>query len=198
MSAMQDSTPPYTRQGDAGQAPSHVQAPPLAAAPFRIRDARSKSPALAALLSMMPGLGQVYVGYYQRGFVHAGVIASLVTILSSSQLDDLKPLFGLFMAFFWLYNIVDAARRASLYNDALAGNTAIELPQDFKSPGIRGSIFGGSSLIVIGLVLLLHTRFEMSLDWVDEWWPVAPMILGVYLVARAVTDRGSQKPDEPR
>ena len=98
----------------------------------------------------------------------------------------------------WPYNIVDAGRRASLYNDALAGNAAIELPQDFKSPGIRGSIFGGATLIAVGLILLPHTRFQISLDWVDEWWPAAPMIFGVYLVVRAILDRQTPKPDNTR
>ncbi len=176
-------------QEDTGQAPPYAQAPPLAPPQVRMRDTRSKSPALAAVLSMMPGLGQVYVGYYQRGFVHAAVIASLITIISSGALERLIPLFALFMSFFWLYNIIDAARRASLYNDALAGNPSIELPQDFKSPGIRGSIFGGAALIAVGFILLLHTRFGVSLDWVEEWWPVAPIIFGTYLFVRALQER---------
>jgi hypothetical protein len=179
MNAMQDSTA------------SHVppQPPPLVAVQGRLRDTRSKSPALAALLSMMPGLGQVYVGYYQRGFVHAAVVATLITILASETVERMAPLFGLFLAFFWLYNIIDAARRASLYNDALAGNPSIDLPEDFKAPGLRGSIFGGSALIVVGFILLLNTRFGVSLDWIGEWWPVAPMILGAYLLGRAVQER---------
>jgi hypothetical protein len=176
-------------QEDTGQAPPYAQAPPMAPPQVRMRDTRSKSPALAAILSMMPGLGQVYVGYYQRGFVHAAVIASLITIIASGALELLIPLFALFMSFFWLYNIIDAARRASLYNDALAGNPSIELPQDFKSPGLRGSIFGGATLIAAGFILLLHTRFGISLDWIEEWWPVAPMIFGVYLLVRAIQER---------
>jgi hypothetical protein len=137
----------------------------------------------------MPGLGQVYVGYYQRGFVHAGVAASLITIISSGAVEKLVPLFSLFMAFFWLYNIIDAARRASLYNDALAGNPSIELPEDFKSPGIRGSIFGGATLVIVGFIMLMHTRFGVSLDWVEDWWPVIPMIFGAYLLGRAILER---------
>ena len=156
-------------QEDTGQAPPYAQAPPLAPPQVRLRDTRSKSPALAAVLSMMPGLGQVYVGYYQRGFVHAAVIASLITIISSGALERLIPLFALFMSFFWLYNIIDAARRASLYNDALAGNPSIELPQDFKSPGIRGSIVGGAALVAAGFILLLHTRFGISLRGISPW-----------------------------
>src|SRR6266540_2183744 len=111
MNAMQESTTP--------QDPPYAQGPPMAPPQVRMRDTRSKSPALAAVLSMMPGLGQVYVGYYQRGFVHAAVIATLITILASGSVERLSPLFGLFMSFFWLYNIIDAARRASLYHDAL-------------------------------------------------------------------------------
>jgi cell wall-active antibiotic response 4TMS protein YvqF len=189
MNSMQEPTTPYTRPGDAGAAPARGQSAPLPPPLVRMRDSRSKSPALAALLSMMPGLGQVYVGYYQRGFVHALVIASLISILSSGAVEGLNPLFSLFMAFFWLYNIIDAARRASLYNDAIAGNPTIELPQDFKTPGFRGSIFGGAALIAGGFILLLHTRFGFSLDWVEQWWPVAPMIFGAYLLVRAIQER---------
>jgi len=178
--------------------PPHPQAPPVVPAQLRVRDTRSRSPALAAILSMMPGLGQVYVGYYQRGFVHAAVVASLITILASHTVERLSPLFGLFMTFFWLYNIIDAARRASLYNDALAGNPSIELPEDFKTPGIRGSVFGGIALIVAGFILLLNTRFGVSLDWVEQWWPVAPMIFGVYLLVRALQERRASQSNDSR
>ena len=181
MNAMQEQTPPHV--------PPYPQAAPVPPPLVRMRDSRSKSPAVAAMLSMMPGLGQVYVGYYQRGFVHAAVVASLITLTSSGAADKMEPLFGLFLAFFWLYNIIDAGRRASLYNDALAGNPSIELPADFKAPGFRGSIAGGVTLMVVGFVLLLHTRFGVSLDWVEEWWPVAPMILGGYLLGRAILER---------
>ncbi|HKB08185.1 MAG TPA: DUF5668 domain-containing protein [Candidatus Polarisedimenticolia bacterium] len=186
MNAMQEQTPPHV--------PPYPQAAPVPPPMVRMRDSRSKSPAIAAMLSMMPGLGQVYVGYYQRGFVHALVIASLATILSSEKVEAAAPLFGLFMAFFWLYNVIDAARRASLYNDALAGNPSIELPADFRAPGFRGSIAGGITLIAAGFVLLLHTRFGVSLDWVEEWWPVAPMILGAYLLGRAILERRTSGP----
>src|SRR2546427_1032765 len=105
MNAMQESP--------AHQAPPYVQAAPTPPPQARLRDTRSKSAALAAVLSMMPGLGQVYVGYYQRGFVHAAVVATLVTILASGTLDRLNPLLALFLSLFWLYNIIYTARPAS-------------------------------------------------------------------------------------
>ena len=195
MSAMPDSTMQHPRYSDTDH-PSHPQPPPMPQQ--RLRDTRSKAPSLAAVLSLVPGLGQVYVGYYQRGFVHAVVVATLITVLASGTIGALTPLFALFMVFFWLYNVIDAARRASLYNDALAGNQAIELPRDFTSPGFGGSIFGGVALIAAGVILLLHTRFGMSLDWVEVWWPVAPMLFGAWLIFRAVQERQGSGAGEAR
>jgi hypothetical protein len=151
-------------------------------------DPRRKSPLFATFLSAMPGLGQVYVGYYQRGFINAIVVGALIALLTSN-LGPLTPLAALFLAFFWLYNIVDAGRRALLYNEALAGRSGVELPEDFKTPALRGSIPGGLAIVAVGGVLLSHTRFGFPLDWVSEWWPAALILFGVYLVARSVMSR---------
>ena len=192
-----------TAQTESGQAESQerttasnptAQLPP--AAQVLPPDPRYKSPTKAALLSMMPGLGQVYVGYYQRGFIHILVIGSLIALMESVVSIALEPMIGMFMTFFWLYNMIDAARRATLYNEALAGRPGIELPEDFKFKGMKGSILGGSILIVVGFILLLNTRFGISLDWLEEWWPVAPILIGAYFVYRAIQDR-KKKESEP-
>ena len=158
-------------------------------------DPRHKSPLFATVLSVMPGLGQVYVGYYQRGFVNAIVVGALIALLGTG-LGPLTPLAALFLAFFWLYNIVDAGRRALLYNEVLAGRTGIELPEDFKGPALAGSIPGGLAVVVVGGVLLSHTLFGMPLDWIGEWWPAALILFGVYLVARSALSR-SPIPGKP-
>ncbi len=164
--------------------------PPAQASP---NDPRVKSPVVAGLLSVMPGLGQVYVGYYQRGFMHIATVAVIITLLASGALGPLIPLAGLFLAFFWLYNMIDAARRAMFYNRALAGGDQdIELPTDFGTPGLRGSIAGGITMIAIGAILLANTRFEISLDWIEEWWPAALIIFGAYLVWKAAQEKASQ------
>ena len=76
---------------------------------------------LAAILSLLPGLGQVYVGVYQHGVVNVVVVGTLITMLARNWLRALEPLFGISLAFMWAYNIIDAARRASLYNQSLMG-----------------------------------------------------------------------------
>ncbi len=139
MSEITETLPPQTA------APRPPAAPPAAPASqyLSILDSRRKSPGLACFLSLMPGLGQVYVGYYQRGFVHAAVVATLITVLSS-EIRELTPMVAIFLTFFWLYNIIDAGRRAALYNEVLAGRTGIELPADLMLPGLGGSMLGGT------------------------------------------------------
>jgi hypothetical protein len=144
-------------------------------------DPRHKSTLIAVLLSCMPGLGQIYIGYYQQGFINIAVVASLIALLSAG-LGKLAPLAGLFLAFFWLYNIVDAYRRAALYNQAVTGLGPEELPEDIKLPRGKGSIFGGSILIVFGGLALAHTRWGYSMEWVEEWWPLALVLIGAYLI----------------
>jgi TM2 domain-containing membrane protein YozV len=184
-------------QPDPGQQAAYPQGqpgaypPPPMAAPQPARsDPRAKSPALACILSVMPGLGQIYIGYYARGFVHALVVFTLITLLADGNTDELTPLVGLFLAFFWLYNILDAGRRAVFYNSKLTGSEATDLAQEFQLPSFGGSIFGGVTLIILGFVLLLYTRFDISLSWLRDWWPVIPIGLGVYLLVKALQERG--------
>ena len=144
-------------------------------------DSRRKSPALAAFMSAMPGLGQVYVGYYQQGFINILVVASMITLLTM-KIRAVTPLVAIFMAFYWLYNIVDASRRAAHYNRALAGLGPETPPEDLSLPGSKGSLLGGGLLVGFGLIFLLHTRFDMPLDWLQDWWPVALLGVGGYLI----------------
>jgi hypothetical protein len=138
----------------------------------------------------MPGLGQVYVGYYQRGFIHALTTGFIIAILDSEPrgFRSILPMIAIFLAFFWLYNIIDAGRRAAFYNYALAGGKDIDLPRDFALP-IHGSIPGGLAIIAVGGIMLANTRFGLSLAWIEEWWPMAVIGFGAYLFYRAWSDR---------
>jgi hypothetical protein len=194
---MMSAIDPETNEASAGRA-AHAGAPSYV--PYQVasvpplREPRMKSPVLAAILSLMPGLGQVYVGYYPRGFVHISVVAGIVSILAASQDEAYIPLLGMFLAFFWLYNVIDAARLAVLYNQVVGGGREPELPDGFKLPGMGGSILGGAILMAAGFAVLLHTRWGMRLDWIAEWWPVFPMLFGAYLVGKAIVERGQARP----
>jgi len=173
--------------------PSPAQAAPAGyyTAPPPPDGPHPKSPVLACILSIVPGLGQIYIGYYGLGFLHVVVAGAVFSILLSGPTLEIFPMLVIFLIFFMLYNIVDAGRRASLYNQAIAGVPGVDLPQPLRVPRFGGSIFGGAVLIVAGFVLLMHTKFQFSLDWIEEWWPVAPMIFGAYLIYRAIQDRAA-------
>ncbi len=145
-------------------------------------DPRRKSPILALLLSAMPGLGQIYVGYYQQGFLNAIIIASIIALLNTNNLRGLEPLFGVFLAFYWLYNIVDAWRRATFYNNALAGIGPATLPADFAVTSGRGTLAGGVALVIVGAIALSNTVFHVSLYWLNDWWPLGLIAAGAWLI----------------
>jgi len=162
---------------------------------YQSRDPRVKAPLLAAFLSLVPGLGQIYVGYYQRGFIHTLVVGSVISILFTfSNGEDqsgngLMPLCIIFLIFFWLYNVIDGWRRAVMYNLALDGVENIQLPDDMSAPLMGGSMFGGVVLLFFGFVCLMYTKFNMPIEVIQEWWPVVPMAFGGYLLFRAIDDR---------
>jgi len=147
-----------------------------------VDDPRKKSVMLAMILSLMPGLGQVYVGYYDLAFRNILVVCGLIAVVATMG-DDLGPVVALFLAFFWLHNIVDAGRRASFYNQALAGIRPMELPEDIKAPQqALGSFAGGVLLVVVGVMLFLNTMFRVPLDWLAQWWPLALVAAGAWLI----------------
>lgn len=176
------------------QEPGQPSAPPFSAgAPWSrsgpVEDSRRKSVVLATVMSAVPGLGQVYVGYYVQGFVNALVVGSLIALLSHGGARGLEPLAVIFLIFYWLFNVVDAGRRAALYNHALAGLDPLELPEPAALPPGRGSIAGGVTLVLAGVILLSHTRFGLSLDWLERWWPMAFVLMGGYLVVLGLRGR---------
>ena len=82
--------------------PNQSRYVPPAAPPkqYSATDSRYKSPALATIMSLMPGLGQIYVGYYRQGFINIIVIAGIIALLSSHSFSHgLEPFFGFFATF---------------------------------------------------------------------------------------------------
>ncbi len=159
--------PPPPRQA----APAPDPAPPQGAwsrASARVLDPRRKNAILACILSLMPGLGQVYVGYYKLGFIHVAIFAGTIATLNARLPGPLYALFGIFLAFFLLYNIIDAGRRAAYYNQALDGVAGVEMPTEMGLPSPGGSLAGGVVLIVVGVVLLSNTALGFSLEWLDS------------------------------
>jgi hypothetical protein len=93
-------TPPATQAPPVGDTSPRGGVPPqtLTRERFQPFDPRRKSPILASILSLMPGLGQIYVGYYRVGFIHILVVGSCITLLNAMDGDGIAPLLGFFLA----------------------------------------------------------------------------------------------------
>lgn len=169
----------------AGQSPGRASV----STQYGQRDPRRKSAFVAGLLSLIPGLGQVYVGYYRQGFINIVVFGSVFTLVSSG-FGAITPFAIVFMVFFEFYNIIDASRRATFYNLALDGVETIELPDALTNSSLpfEGSYLIGGALLLFGAIALSNTLFGLSLAWLEQFWPVFPMILGSYLVYQAFRD----------
>ncbi|RKZ14316.1 hypothetical protein DRQ50_09135 [bacterium] len=174
----------YNNNQTAPQEPQQYAPPPPRPQAVRQPQAR-KSAVLATILSCMPGLGQVYVGYYQQGFIHVAVVALCITMLASGSARGFEPLFGVFLAFFWLYNMIDANRRAHHYNRMADGMGSENIPEEFPVPGTRGSVPVGIFMVVMGSLFLLDLNTDLSMAWLKDWWPLVLVGGGVWMILKA-------------
>lgn len=142
-----------------------------------------KNPWLAGVLSLFPGLGNAYNGLYLRA-VTFFVLVVLFIYLAQRGHD----LWGFAVAFVWLFNVIDAYRQADLINSGYADDPALAQGLRGKTAA-REKLFGGTALLVIGLVELIDRYLPLDFDWVLDLWPVIFIAIGGYLIWRALQAR---------
>jgi hypothetical protein len=141
-----------------------------------------KNPLLAAFLSLAPGIGNVYNGLYLRGFTFFLFIVSCIAIVPH------QPLFGTAVAFFWIFNVIDAYRQAVLINYGYAQDLGLlDRPRHPKAN--QGGIAAGVALILIGFFAALDQFFHVDLEWLFRLWPLALIAIGLWLVVGSVRER---------
>ncbi|HXO18595.1 MAG TPA: DUF5668 domain-containing protein [Thermoanaerobaculia bacterium] len=143
----------------------------------------AKNPILAAFLSAFPGLGNIYNGLYLRGLVFFVIIGSLLNIIVRGH-----GLAGFALAFFWLFNMMDAYRQAALINYGYAQDLGLLDRPRHPAAGQAG-LGAGILLVGIGLFALLDRYFSIDLDWLIDLWPVALLGLGAWLIWGSIRDR---------
>jgi hypothetical protein len=98
------------------------------------------------------------------------------------------PLFGLGIAFFWIFNVVDAYRQATLINHGYAQDLGIDEPPKLGTG--EGGVMVGVILLLIGGFALYDNYFgPIDLDWLIDLWPVFLMAIGAWLIFDAVRDK---------
>jgi hypothetical protein len=175
-----ESPQPAVYKGD-----ERYEAPP----PRRRRDLPYKTPFLAGFLSgIIPGLGHIYAGFFREGLMIPAVLAVLIVTIST-EIEGLLPVAIVGLVFTYFFGIIDAVRRTQAYNLALDNDGKAPEIQGIEFLGSRGSRVGGIVLIVLGGIIFLNLQFDFSLAWLEDWWPLGMIALGVWLVMKSNTER---------
>lgn len=141
-----------------------------------------KNPLLAAGLSFFPGVGHIYNGLYMRGITFFLIIISLILLASSEEV------FGFAVAFFWIFNVIDTYRQAVLINYGYAQDLGmLDLPPHPKSS--QGGLAAGILLTTVGIFAFLDRFVRIDLEWLVDFWPLALIGVGLWLIVGAIRDR---------
>jgi len=133
--------------------------PPAAAAP--------KSPILALVLSLFPGVGQIYNGQPAKALVFFFAWAGSIYMTAEAN-----PFFAFLIAFAYFYNLVDAWRSATAINVRHARGGAVLEEDTAESPA------WGAALIGVGALLLFNNLGWLRLAALQRYWPLVLMAAG--------------------
>jgi B-box zinc finger len=143
------------------------------------------NPAVAGILGAIPlGIGAVYNSQYAKGLAH--LIIFILLIIGVNRGGDWDWLFGLGIAFFVIYQIIDAVRSAKAIQagepapDPLGLGAAFGAGEKFEGKRVPA---GAAVLIGLGVLFLLHTAgiFEIG---PGIFISLILILLGVWLFAR--------------
>lgn len=191
--------------------PPYATVPPVST-PVVVR--QGGSPGLAALLSIIPGVGQMYNEQYAKGLIFVLVFAVLIQIADSVS----GVIGGLAIPAFWIYQIFDAYKTAEArrfgqplpdpfgLNEMLGGKnkaaystpaptTYTAAPGEPVTAGVPvapveevppkpGAPVGAIVLIGLGVLFLLDSFELFRFDWFSRTWPVILIIIGVWIFIR--------------
>jgi hypothetical protein len=157
--------------------------------------ATGPNPTVAGILGAIPlGLGAVYCGQYAKGLAHLGIVVLAIVGLSSDLPWQADMVLGIFLGFFWVYQILDAVRTAKALQAGEPAPDPFGLAQTFGT----GEKFettkvpaAAAILIGLGVLFLINTVFDFSLH---RFWPIILIVLGVWLFAKNWGLLGSYRP----
>jgi len=156
------------------------------AAPVARPAGPNPNPAVAGILAgFFPfGVGAVYCSQYAKGLAHLLIFVML--IFASDHAGRWDWVFGIGIAFFYVYQIIDAVRTAHALQSGQPAPDPLGLGQTFSMGERfdRGKIpVGAVILIGLGVLFLLHTMGIME-NGFDRFWPLILIFLGGWMFYR--------------
>jgi hypothetical protein len=182
--------------------------------------ATGPNPTVAGMLAgIFPiGVGAVYCSQYTKGLAHLVIMVMLIIGVSSEVPWYMHMLFGIGIGFFWIYQIIDAARTAKAIQMGEPAPDPFGLVAMFGGGGSSGSTgtYGSAGagagagagaavprgeptkvpvaaavLIGLGVLFLINTAFDFNFH---RYWSLILIAFGVYLFAKHWGLMGNYRP----
>lgn len=151
------------------------------------RKESERDPQLAVLLSLLPGLGQMYCGLMTKGLL---ILGSFMFVVAGPSLGQLQTPTACTL-YFW--NLFDAYWTAQRINRSELP-TPPPWPEEQRWESVTAPAWG-VLLILVGAVFLLN---NLGVTWMtlDRAWPAVLMGLGIWLlVVFAISRRPITSPE---
>jgi hypothetical protein len=159
--------------------PPPAPAPPVAyvapAAPTAPPHPQAKNPAAAGFLSVIPGLGHVYLGLYQRA-----VIFFAIWVVLWSVVPRIGGPAKLMIPFWWFFVLIDAVREAKAIN-ATGAPASIFLTSE-RPINFSGSLTFGIFLVLVGLFFFINNFYRIDLSLLVDYSPLLLVAFGAWLI----------------
>ena len=161
--------------------PAPVLPPTPPAMPYR------RSPGLATVLSVIPGVGHLYLGLYERA-------AAIVLVFALGVwLADVVEVGPFVVMFVWFFGLFDAYRQAQAIN---LGIEVEPLMRQRRVKPMHASLGFGVFLLVVGLIVLWNQFFPIDFSFLEVWWPLILVLGGVYLIGRYLLEQRRRQQEE--
>jgi hypothetical protein len=145
-----------------------------------VKDLRlpTDAPKRAAALSLIPGMGAVYNGEYQKAITQFAVFAAL-----SIMGDSVHGVFGFGAFIFLVFTMFDSYRTAEARLRA-----RLEQPSVSQGP-VKDQTVAAWGILLIGLGLIFLLKNFIHFDFIGKLWPLVFIALGAYLVYRYISEK---------
>lgn len=139
------------------------------------KDQKEKNPSLAAFLAIFPGMGAIYNGNIIKGITYMLIFTILIVLTDNAQDPD-AVVFGLMIAGFFIFQIIDS------YNEATKINQNVLNEQNPSCYKEDISLFSAIIVLVIGIVFQLANFDLITFRQVTRLWPLVLIIFGIKIV----------------
>jgi hypothetical protein len=145
-----------------------------------VKDLRipTDAPKRAAALSLIPGMGAVYNGAYQKAVTQFAIFAALVIMGES-----VHGVFGFGAFVFLVFTMFDSYRTAEANLRMRLESTPVK-----QSPAKDRSV-AAWGIFLMGLGVLFLLKNFIHYNFLHRLWPLAFIALGAYIVYRSLRDR---------